>query len=281
MDPHLPRTAIAAFEWATGLTVSVRDFRASLTPYLDTARTEHSTAYCQRAKASRHPACIALCAERVPAEITRWPQGAIKRCHGGAVELVLPVLVEGRLEWVLYAGQRRAAAGLRHDLGDDGGLPPLAETAALPPLDQAGAGHLLELLHQLGGRLMDWRQQAGDPLPAGDPRGPGQDRRRQIAWLIAKRHREPELRLADLAGQLELSEDRCGHLVQELFGTGFAQLVQAERLRSACTLLELGRLPLREVARASGFGSRSRFFAAFRQELGESPAAYRRRLQRG
>ncbi len=281
MDPHLPRAAIAAFEWATGLTVSVRDFRASLTPYLDTARTEHGSAFCQRAKDCRHLPCVTFCAERIPAEIARWPQGAIKRCHAGAVELVLPVLVEDRLEWVLYAGQRHAAPGLHPDLADDSGLSPLAETAALAPLDQAGAGHLLELLRQLGGRLAAWRQQAGDPLPAGDPRGPGQDRRRQIAWLIAKRHREPTLRLADLAGQLELSEDRCGHLVQELFGTGFAQLVQQERLRSACTLLELGRMPLREVARASGFGSRSRFFAAFRQELHESPAAYRRRRQTG
>lgn len=279
MDSSVPRRAIAAFEQASGLSVTVRDLRRTLVPFLGPTQAEHVNPICRQAKDSRHAACIAFCGTYLMREITGFPGGIIKRCHAGVVELALPVSIGGVLEWILYAGLRRAGRDLGITVIDEACTrhPPLAITAGLAPLRQEEAAHRLELLSQLGARLAAWRVEVGVRLSAATAPevDTGQRRRREITWLVAKRHPEPGFRLADLARHLDLSEDRAGHVVHELFSTGFAQLVLEERLRTAQALLELSRLPLREIVRQSGFGSRSQFFAAFRRANGLSPAAYR------
>lgn len=285
MDHDLPRRAVAAFERATGLGLTIRDLRGSIAPALEATRTEHVHPACRQAKDSRHGACIAFCGARLVQAAERFPSGLVKRCHAGCIEMSVPVAIDGALEWVISAGVRRAGPGLEVALADPAGsrLGPLAGLeAALKPIGRDEADHVLELLHQLAARLVAWRRDAGGRI--GQPSGPevatAGRRRQQIAWLIAKRHPDPAFRLADLAGHLGLSEDRAGHVVRELCGDGFAALVQRERLRTAQALLDLGRLPLREVMRRSGFASRSQFFAAFRSATGLTPGAYRRRTAR-
>jgi AraC-like DNA-binding protein len=282
MDPGLPSRAIAAFERASGLSLCFHDFRRSLWPYVEATRNEHVNPVCRLVKANRHPACIAFCAERLRDEAGRHRDGVVKRCHAGVIELFLPVIIDGVVEWILYAGVRRAGPDLEVQVEDreHGRSGPWAPTIArLPALGADEAGYLLELLRQLAARLVAWRTGMKETLPALASRGgmPTSDARRSaIGYFISKRHADPGLRLADLARHLRLSEDRAGHVVAELFDGGFADLLARARLRTAQGLLRLSDLPLREVARQSGFGSRGHFFAAFRKAVGVTPAAFRR-----
>ena len=149
----------------------------------------------------------------------------------------------------------------------------------LPTLTQDEAEHLLELLRQLAARLIAWRTGLKESLPALATQGgmpPDEARRSAITRFISKRHANPRLRLADLAKHLRLSEDRAGHVVTDLFDDGFATLLLRARVQTAQGLLRLSDLPLREVARQSGFGSRAHFFAAFREQVGMTPGVYRK-----
>lgn len=282
MDPGLPSRAIAAFERASGLTLCFHDFRRSLWPYVDATRNEHVNPVCRLVKANRHQACKEFCAARMHLEAGRHQQGVIKRCHAGVVELLLPVFLDGKMEWLFYAGVRRPGKDLAITVEDQqhSRSGPWAPTVGkLAALSQDEAEHLLELLRQLAARLVAWRTGLKESLPALATQGgmpPDEARRSAITWFISKRHANPDLRLADLAKHLRLSEDRAGHVVSELFNDGFALLLLRARVQTAQGLLRLSDLPLREVARQSGFGSRAHFFAVFREQVGMTPAAWRR-----
>lgn len=282
MDPGLPSRAIAAFERASGLTLCFHDFRRSLWPYVEATRNEHVNPVCRLVKANRHQACKDFCASRMHQEAERYQQGVIKRCHAGVIELLLPVFLDGKMEWLLYAGVRRPGKDLAIAVEDQhhSRSGPWAPTVGkLPTLTQDEAEHLLELLRQLAARLVAWRNGLKESLPALATQGgmpPDEARRSAITWFISKKHANPELRLADLAKHLRLSEDRAGHVISDLFSDGFATLLLRARVQTAQGLLRLSDLPLREVARQSGFGSRAHFFAVFRQQVGMTPAAWRR-----
>jgi AraC-like DNA-binding protein len=282
MDPGLPARAIAAFERASGLTLAFHDYRRSLWPYVEANRNEHVNPVCRLVKANREDACIAFCAKRMRVEAAHHQHGVVKRCHAGVIELLLPVFIDGTLEWLLYAGVRRPAKDLAiavEDTQQNRSGPWAPTIGRLPALTQEEAEHLLELLRQLATRLVAWRTGLKESLPALATRGgmPTDDARRSaITWFISKRHADAKLRLADLAKHLRLSEDRAGHVVSELFGESFATLLLKARVQTAQGLLRLSDLPLREVARQSGFGSRAHFFAVFRDRTGQTPATWRR-----
>lgn len=283
MDPGIPSRAIAAFERATGLRLCFHDLRRSLWPFTEPERNEHTNPVCGLVKkAGRHAACIAFDARGIKERATECRDGVVKRCHAGIVELFLPVFIDDRLEWLFFAGLRRAAPGLRiavQDADHTAAGPWAPAVARLPTLDDDSAQHALELLRQLAARLTAWRMTLQQALPAVATRGaqPTTARRTAILWFLTKRHPESGLRLADLARHLDLSEDRAGHVVQEVCGASFSTLLADLRLRSACGLLTLSDLPLREVARQSGFANRGHFFAAFRNAMGTTPAVFRRR----
>ncbi len=281
MDPGLPTRAIATFERASGLTLCFHDFRRSLWPYVEATRNEHVNPVCRLVKANRHQACRDFCATRMHQDAERYQHGVIKRCHAGVIELLLPVFLDGKMEWLFYAGVRRPGKDLAITVEDttQNRSGPWAPTIGkLAALTQDEAEHLLELLRQLAARLVAWRTGLKEALPALATQGgmpPDESRRSAITWFLSKHHAKPTLRLADLAKHLRLSEDRAGHVVSELFGDSFATLLLRARVQTAQGLLRLSDLPLREVARQSGFGSRAHFFAVFREQASMTPGAYR------
>ena len=82
--------------------------------------------------------------------------------------------------------------------------------------------------------------------------------------------------VADLAAELELSESRTIHVLLETFGRGFSQLLTRERLANADKLLAESDLPLRKIARMTGFSSEFYMSSVFRKVYRITPGERRK-----
>lgn len=82
--------------------------------------------------------------------------------------------------------------------------------------------------------------------------------------------------VARVAAQLGVSERHLRRIIEAHLGVSPLQWLQTRRLLSAKQLLTDTRLPMQEVALASGFGSLRRFNAAFVQHYGLAPSRLRK-----
>jgi AraC family transcriptional regulator, regulatory protein of adaptative response / DNA-3-methyladenine glycosylase II len=82
--------------------------------------------------------------------------------------------------------------------------------------------------------------------------------------------------VAQIAAKLGISERHLRRIVEAHLGVSPLQLLQTRRLLSAKQLLTDTRLPIQDVALASGFGSLRRFNAAFAQHYGMPPTRLRK-----
>ncbi len=218
---------------------------------------------------------------RVRQEIDRFPEGRYQCCHAGFLEWVVPVFLEGRLSWLLFAGQRRAAGSFVH-LSKDIRTTKITHFAKdLPPtVSEKHSEYVLESLRQLRSRLLEWHEGAvsvlnsldGATLPKGENLA---TRRLHISRFIYVNHTKGAS-ISDLAKELHLGEGRTIHLVKELFGTNYIKLVNEMRLRTATSLLRDTSIPILEVCLSSGFQDLSHFHRLFRKRFGITPLQYRR-----
>ncbi|MDP9414909.1 MAG: helix-turn-helix domain-containing protein [Pseudomonadota bacterium] len=78
--------------------------------------------------------------------------------------------------------------------------------------------------------------------------------------------------LAKLAG---MSRSRFAHHFTETYGTSPVYYLQSVRLNRAARLLRSSTMPVKWIAAAVGFASRSHFSRTFREEFGLDPTAFR------
>lgn len=83
------------------------------------------------------------------------------------------------------------------------------------------------------------------------------------------------MNVADLAGELGMSERHLRRVVETSFGVSPLELAQTQRLLLAKRLLADSDLPIMEVAFASGFASLRRFNALVRERYGMNPSQMR------
>lgn len=91
-------------------------------------------------------------------------------------------------------------------------------------------------------------------------------------------HREPEIKVGDLARRLGSVEHRVSRAITHGLGErNFNQLVNRYRIRDACRLLEdpSSELTVLEISLEAGFASLGPFNRAFKATLGVTPSAYR------
>ena len=285
MSPETPEKAIANFESIHDLRVTVHDLRGSLWPFLLPDRFQHSQPVCQAVKRlGRQPLCMAFSVRRLEGEIGAEPEGRIQVCHAGLVEWTVPTFKDEALEWVIFAGVRRAGPSLTQVVWDDQHpLPPGFWEGGLdqPALVEADeAEQVLEHLRQLTARLWLWRLQSAT-APVGTVPGRGMlpqsvaQRRTLIQRFIVERHAGP-VRLSDLASRLGLSEWRTSHVVRDSCNATFQQLLSQARLRTALGLLRHSELSVVEVAINSGFEDARHFHRLFRREMQTTPLQYRK-----
>jgi AraC family transcriptional regulator len=101
--------------------------------------------------------------------------------------------------------------------------------------------------------------------------------RRLFDYVEGNLHRE--LRLAELASQVHLSEDHFLRSFKATVGQTPHQYLIGCRLTRARQLLREGCLPLAEIGRRCGFRSASHFAATFRRCEGVAPSQWARRTR--
>ncbi|MBN8525581.1 MAG: PocR ligand-binding domain-containing protein, partial [Planctomycetes bacterium] len=179
MDSDAER-AIAAFERLHRLTVTVHDLRGDLWPQVDPARLVHRSPLCRAVKAAPQGEhrCKAFEMDALRAELARRGSGRCHVCHAGLVEWVAPVRSDSGLDWVLFAGVRRAGQGLGGAFRDPQPQtrPAWPAGKAMPaPVDDSEAGDIL-IGHGQGAQ--GGRDPRLRPLPRpAPPRGRGDHRR--------------------------------------------------------------------------------------------------------
>jgi AraC-like DNA-binding protein len=273
MERSQVESAIAAFEATTGFTVVVHDLNRQWWAQMSPQRGHHHQVVCRAVKRSVHAhSCLALEIDDWRSQWQQWPDGRLHRCHAGLLEWVVPLAVNDVLMGVVFAGQRQGANDVTVDYMQRKSP---AETVwrgarQQPPQVTADeAWRVLELLRQLAARLLKLRRADTQPPPV------HADRWARCERYLYEHHARSELRLADLARHLNLSESRVAHLFQERGEGSFTVQVTAIRLRSAADYLRRTDLSITEVATTAGFGDSSHFHRVFRSAFGCTPRRYR------
>lgn len=271
-----PEQAIAAFERLHRVVVTVHDPAGGLRGALGAERGIHRHRGCILAKgAGRLDDCLAFDVERTRRDLAELPDGRVQICHAGLVECVVPILRDGRVAAVLFAGPWWPARDLRPHAVDERRTrwPPGASPLRLPRLDAERAWLLLEALRQLRARLEQWM--AAHPAPAAGRRPRTADDRRAQVLDYLRAHHQDGASLTVLARCLGVSPSRCAHVVRAVCGAGFSELLMRQRLETARDLLARTSLPVGRVLAAAGFRNRSHFHAAFRRRFGVTPSRWR------
>ncbi len=216
---------------------------------------QHQNPACLAVKRDHQTECAAFCGQRIEREVTGLPSGSIHTCPFGHTDIAAPVWLEGMLAGVLYAGVCWQ--------GKD--MPPRPGLLVHPTREWLEDRRLLlcALARELG-RLLRGRQ--ADRSPS----------RRETILTFVRNRLDRSFKIEDLASALHLSASRTGHLVKELFGETFPQLVTRLRLTHAARLLSATDAPAGEIALDTGFADQAHFTRAFRRHYRMTPLAFRR-----
>lgn len=88
----------------------------------------------------------------------------------------------------------------------------------------------------------------------------------------------PNLRAEEVAKEMGLGYQKFAALLNTQLKNNFNDFINGYRIRYACSLMKEGkdnkRTRLAEIAKESGFTSRSVFYEAFRKEMGVTPGDY-------
>jgi AraC-like DNA-binding protein len=137
-------------------------------------------------------------------------------------------------------------------------------------------GEALSTLAGLAGADEDLRPLDPLPLPILQ-RDPGHQRRLDALLTWIREHLHGTLNVEDAAAILHVSPGAFSRSFHRLAGKPFTDYVNDLRIAEACILLRQSDRSIAEVADRCGFGTMSHFNRQFRQRVGTTPRAYRRR----
>ncbi len=280
------QTRLEAFQSLLGAHITVNDYGRSISHFFEAEQLYHHNEHCDYVKTHQgaRKSCALFDNGALPAALKKTSGGIRKYCHGGYLELAVPVLVNGRVEGAVVAGPYASGSIL------DGDAPPLERSATelrsfeaavpknrdlysgLASLPQSKIETFLEVLHSFADTIADFADQS-PPIGRFD-----QDRRRRILWVLGHRY-SGGFHLADLAADLNLSESRAGTVIREVFGKSFTELLQSYRLERVKAYLEQTLLPVSEVADLCGFSSANYMYRLFKKHIGLTPLSYRKSQQ--
>ncbi|RRK02155.1 helix-turn-helix domain-containing protein [Opitutaceae bacterium TAV3] len=267
---------IEAFENRLGVLLTFYDYTGRIAPYLPVDRLYHRQPFCRFVNGT-----VKRCSAFEHGDHRSWlaghPEGFFKRCYFGLWEFSVPIREEGRVLGVVMAGAFRER-GVLPSFADEGILsssrherhPPGSAKLRekLTPLSEEAVRGLPEMMRAFGSRV--------ESLLAGGHGVVKQDRERRwlVESLIGRMFACP-LTLADLARELGVSTERARHIVKDLFGQTFSELLRKHRIAQAKQLLLHSQIPIPEIAEECGFSDASNFHKCFRELEKNTPGAFR------
>lgn len=271
----IPEKAIRCFEtWShTHVTFYVRSAAFDLT--LPETCCLHSQKQCSRITSAFG---FDKCFKFDSIDMYPYRDGGLKLCRAGLLEWCMPLFFLNNRIGGLQAGVRRLSPG--HKINTtleiyreerDEAVCRLAEDA--PEVEDDEIELIAEGLRQLAARIEKWMAEV---RPGGIPLNCGRaSREEQIRYLI-RRDCTRNLTLKMLARNLSLSEDRMRHVVREITGRNFRDLLTEARLEIAASVLRNNAsVPISALVSHCGFHSLAGFHRAFKRKYGCSPADYR------
>lgn len=271
--------AVEAFERKIGVSLTVHDVQGIHPPGWRHRqmpnRHLHCAPFCREGR-FEHPVwnnlCTEDCLKAVHAQVRRSPEAFCKSCWKGVLELVVPIVRDGRVILVLFAGPFRQPGGEAPVCGQRLNAACFRHFRELPEWSDGRAVELIALLRVFGNGLLDALGLLTEQETSGS--------REQIIrkFIIDNSHRQ--ITLAELADLLHLSFSRTGHAVHEELGMTFHEAVMAERMNRAANLLMThDRIPLAEVAAITGFRDVHYFSRCFARHFGMPPRSWRKTLR--
>ncbi len=236
----------------------------------------HSMTFCSLAKSTRkgYRTCI-RCKERANRKALAEKAPFSGRCVCGLLEAAYPVVLDGQVRCVVYAGN------LVPDL--DAAEARLRRTACLTG---APADRMAEALRS-GERALTLADAEKAARLVGSyiallarefPAAPASPRHWAVERLLESIREQSAypITLRDLAAACYLNEKYAGRLFKAQTGQSFHQYLTAYRLDRAEALLRETSRSVADIARDCGFESTSYFNRLFRERFGNSPGAYRK-----
>ncbi len=261
-------------ESAYGISLTVHDDLGCLTGKGGGAwlpgRNLHQHPYCawNRCRREFNRRCVEHCHIGMNARLRHREEPLETFCWKGVSEVVVPIWRGGRKCLTLFAG------GFRRE-GEACPLPGVKAEALYGTLRQFQPGERERLIRLLTVTGQGMLAAADREVPAAEG-----DRRTWIEQCIYRNAHQPDFDLGTLARQLSLSPSRAGHLVREVCGVSFGELLAAERLRRVRNLLSSSDLPLAEIAEAAGLSGSRNLCRLFRRHEGMTPGDYRKRIEK-
>jgi AraC-like DNA-binding protein len=260
-----------------GVTITIHDraliFRDTEgAPLLPFHRRSHTHRYCALGRyreAAFDGNCVAHCRDVVNARVFAKREPCVHLCWKGAQEVAIPVM-RGEIHLAtIFAGPFRHPKGLGAPRA--GVLPDdvVAAYQTLPVSEAKDLEAMGRILTTLGQGLLNHLDDL-HLLQESDG-----TRRTDIRRFISYRSHQP-IGLDDLARELGLSLSRASHLVQEIFGTSFTEMLLQERMSRARMLLVSSGYGVGDIAGRVGIPDEYYFNRAFKRRFGIPPGRYRR-----
>lgn len=239
---------------------------------------EHHSPPCLAIKRTRQSDCAAFCGGVVHQRLRTSACGSIHTCPFGYTDLAWGIRAGGLLQGVLFAGPcwSSRAAPPHPDLVRAPNRRWLEDRLALLGALAGALGQRYEAILATSDADFACCMKGGDGAPA---QAPADRRARILAFLQATDDGLP--RIEDLAKTLHLSPSRTGHVVREIFGCTYADLLHGVRLEEGARLLRVTDWAVGRIALALGYHDQSHFTRRFRARYDASPLAYRRQHRHG
>lgn len=206
--------------------------------------------------------CVNNCFRETELHAARVRSPFLKECWMGLCELVVPVHYQKVHQLTIFAGVFKGS------VPPASRLPEAVEAMyrELPEPEPEKLTGLGELLHTFGTGLLN-------ELDNEEIRG--DNRLARIRRYIADHAHEP-ITLDDVARELFISVSRTRHLITELAGRSFSELLEEIRMNRAGRLLLSSEQSLAGIAEAVGYSNVHYFSRRFVDYFGMPPGRYRR-----
>jgi AraC-like DNA-binding protein len=232
------------------------------------SRFRHRHSFCElgrRDHAGWNQNCLSHCRIAVNAEALHREGAFVHHCWKGAKEVVVPLMRDGVHLATFFLGPYRGQSNPKVRP-----LPDFLQRAwnQLPETDAQRLESLSRIMHATALGLLAELEKIHQIQKESSDR---KTRVRRFLYFNAQK----EIGLKDLANFLFLSLSRTSHIVRELFGVSFQELLLQDRLNRAKFLLNSSTYKVREIAERVGIPNEHYFNRAFKKRVGMSPGRFR------